>query len=664
MVTFAFVKKELVEHGLAIAGLVFAVICALFITLTRHQSQEFSISPLEILSYSLRTFIPLAAFILGNRLIVRDYRSRAQLFTESLPTARFIPVLVKYLVGAALVTGLMLVTLLMASRYASVVDSITPAYFGLLALKTLSLALLYWAVIFAISLSGHLRLLLYVILIGCIYYLLSTSSVDVTNFGPFALLLDGTLVYERLEIPFTALRDTWILTAAFTLIGFLIALWHEGSMAEVLSRPMARRDYLLVAFILAAFSTVFAILEKEPTPSPFPITTRYQLTNEAHDITVAYMDPGAEQAAQPVLAGLRDDLTRLQSNIGPVALPPSYVVHDNSLASWEFIATSADGPLLYSNLIAADHYDRVVFRTTVLHQLLLNTSGGRAVFEHFHWFLDGYTRYVVESNTSVGSETERSASKDELLARAVISLEVLGDDIDLINQWQTIADRVGYASAEALAYSALLHLEQQSGEEVIDELAKRWLATLFERDTRASIRRWQQTVTAEFNELTGLEWDDFMNSWRPWLKSLADKPSINQMLQAVPYRSGSVHIIDTELDGQLMVAGFATTPDELPDPNVYELPKALAGSSTDSESGETITAEQVCVLNYGRAGPFDTEMDFIFDTFAESPCTDSVFTVSDYNLAGSGDRIYMTVEVRAAAFHQPIRLHAERVTSP
>jgi len=259
MATFTFVRKELVEHGVAIVAMAFAVLLALAITLARHQNQEFSVSPLEVISFALKTFIPLAAFILGNRLIVRDYRSRAQLFTESLPVRRIVPVIVKYCMGAVVVMGLMLATLSVASMYAGVVDSITPAYFNLLALKTLSLALLFWSIAFALSLSGHLRLLLYVLLIGSIYYLLFTSSVDVTDFGPFALMLDGTLVYERTEVPTQALLETWALIAAFTLIGFPIALWHEGSMAEVLARPMARRDYVMIAFIVAGFITVFSI---------------------------------------------------------------------------------------------------------------------------------------------------------------------------------------------------------------------------------------------------------------------------------------------------------------------------------------------------------------------------------------------------------------------
>jgi len=120
MKSLAFVRKELQEHGVALLALIFAVVCALLITLSRFRNEEFSVSPLEVLSYSLYTFIPLAAFILGNRLIVRDYSSRAQQFTESLPVRRSVPLIVKYFLGAVVVVGLMMTTLLIASRYASV----------------------------------------------------------------------------------------------------------------------------------------------------------------------------------------------------------------------------------------------------------------------------------------------------------------------------------------------------------------------------------------------------------------------------------------------------------------------------------------------------------------------------------------------------------------
>lgn len=663
MATITFLRKELAEHWLAITALILTVMYALFITLTRYQNQEFSISPLEILNFSLKTFIPLSAFVLSNLLIVRDYKSRAQQYTESLPSRRITPVLVKYLLGAFIVCGLMLVTLLLAARYASVVDSITPEYFALLALKTISVAALYWAVMFAISLSGHLRLLLYVLLIGSVYYLLTSSSIDVTDFGPFAILLDGTLAYERVDVPTQALLETWALTAAFTLIGFIIALWHEGSMAEVLARPMARRDYILAGFIVTAFSTVIAILDKEPLPDPLEVSTRFKLTSDLHNITVAYLDPDIQETAQPLLDGLDNDINTIQAKIGPLNLAPAYVVHDTDLTSWEFVAHSADGPLVYGNFSAADHYDRVVFRTTVMHQLLLGTSGGRSVFEHYHWFLDGYTRRITEASTAASTQAERDASHEELLARALISLEVLGSKSDLINDWQIIADRVGYASAESMAYSALLYLEQQQNSDVIDELAKRWLATRSVRDTRSSLQRWQKSAEAEFNEITDLQWDEFLKGWRVWLQDTRTRPEVARLIATMPFRAGAVHKVESELDGPLLLGTFATSADTLPSPDDFEMPDVSPNIIDDDSASDEASSELVCILNYEPTGPFDTEMDFVFDDFREEPCSEIPFTMADFNLSGSGSRTYLTVEVRTPAFHQPIRLHAERVTS-
>ncbi len=663
MVTLTFLRKELAEHWLAISALTIAVMYALFITLTRYQNQEFSISPLEILSFSLYTFIPLSAFVLSNLLIVRDYKSRAQQYTESLPTRRITPVLVKYLLGGFIVCGLMLITLLMASRYASVVDSITSEYFSLLALKTLSVAALYWAVMFTISLSGHLRLLLYVLLIGSIYYLLTSASIDITEFGPFALLMDGTLAYERVDVPVRALQETWALTLAFTLVGFIIALWQEGSMAEVLARPMARRDYIVAGFIVAAFLTVLSVLEKEPLPEPLEVSTRFQLNSDRHNITVAYLDPDIANTAQPLLDGLDNDIDTIQAKIGPLPLAPAYVVHDTDLASWEFVAHSADGPLVYGNFTEADHYDRVVFRTTVMHQLLLGTSGGRSVFEHYHWFLDGYTRRVTEASTAASTQDERDANHEELLARALISLEVLGDKTDLINDWQIIADRVGYASAESMAYSALVYLEQQQSSDVIDELAKRWLATRSVRDTRASFQRWKQGAEIEFRNVTSFNWAEFMAGWQDWLKQTESRPEVARRLTAVPYRAGAVYKVDSEIDGSLLLGSFATRADALPNPNDFKVPETSANIIGNDIAIEQNTSELVCILNYEPTGPFDTEMDFVFDDFREEPCADVPFTMFDYNLSGAGSRTYLTVEVRSAAFHQPIRLHAERITS-
>jgi len=434
-------------------------------------------------------------------------------------------------------------------------------------------------------------------------------------------------------------------------------------MAEVLSRPMARRDYLMIAFLVGGFITLMAILEKEPEPEPLSIGTRFRLDNSTRDITVVYLKPSVEVHAEPLLAGLVNDIKTLQQRIGPIALQPAYVVHDDSLESWEFVADNADGPLVYGNLEEADHYDRVVFRTTVLHQLLLANSGGRAVFEHYHWFLDGYTRRITETSTAASIPSDRRDNHIELMARAVLAAKQLSGHRDLIRHWQIIADQVGYASAEALAYSALVRLEEWRGAEVIDDLAKRWLAVTTTRDTRATIERWTRSPQQEFAETTGLQWEEFMGDWLSWLDNESRRAIIKGKTKHIAYHVAEANIFQDDTGNQWLLAGFSNTLKNLPDVYNFEPPEASPDIISDSTT-ELASSNSVCIMNYDRAGPFDTEMDFIFDEFKEVACNGGPVLVYDYNFHGSGDRVYLTLEVRNSAFHQPIRLGAARITSP
>ena len=123
-------------------------------------------------------------------------------------------------------------------------------------------------------------------------------------------------------------------------------------------------------------------------------------------------------------------------------------------------------------------------------------------------------------------------------------------------------------------------------------------------------------------------------------------------------------MINSDEIGPLMIGSFAASKDLLPSPENFELPEVSPSIIGDDTAADPAIGEIVCILNYRRTGPFDTEMDFVFDTFAEESCSDEPTTLYDYNLTGPGDRSYLTVEVRTSAFHQPIRFRAERVTSP
>ncbi len=247
---------------------------------------------------------------------------------------------------------------------------------------------------------------------------------------------------------------------------------------------------------------------------------------------------------------------------------------------------------------------------------------------------------------------------------------MLGNNVDLIYQWQTIADKIGYASAEALAYSALDYLSTVSGESAIDELAMRWLAYPFEADSRAAIKRWLVNVPTEFESVTGITWTEFSQGWQDALRDAGTQREVATFVEAMPYRMAAVNIVNDPLLGPILMGSLATDKQTLPAideesalqyvrQDVYEDTDV---STTDNEPTNIEPSE--CVLNYTPASPFDTEMDFVFNDFTISDCQGEAKTLWEYGPVGPGDRLYMTVEVRTPAFHQPIRLHAERVTAP
>jgi len=71
-----------------------------------------------------------------------------------------------------------------------------------------------------------------------------------------------------------------------------------------------------------------------------------------------------------------------------------------------------------------------------------------------------------------------------------------------------------------------------------------------------------------------------------------------------------------------------------------------------------------CVMKHDYIGPFDTEFDVSDDYEDIVECqTDTVAHIISSTYA-SGDRVYVALDYDGALFHQPVRLHAQRVYVP
>ena len=97
---FALVRKEIKEHGFALA-IVYAL-CLMWIGVTALGEQRIdpSADAFSLARAGLRVAIVVFAFALTGRLVRKEYELKTQLFLEGLPLSRVTMLVVKALLGS------------------------------------------------------------------------------------------------------------------------------------------------------------------------------------------------------------------------------------------------------------------------------------------------------------------------------------------------------------------------------------------------------------------------------------------------------------------------------------------------------------------------------------------------------------------------------------
>ena len=296
MSALALVGKDLREHGAAALGLLVASLALVALALAQNRAAAYSMSPFEVVRFALLTVLPLVTVVVGNRLVAREYLSRTRLFVEALPVGRLAPLALKWVLGYAFLALLAGATLGLCALVANpVVDDPTPDWLALLWAKSLVVAALYWSIAFCFGLCGHLRVLLYALLLALVWIVTSWPAIDATRFAPYALLDSQLFVFERDVVPWAEMGWTLAIAATFTAAGFAIAGLGGGSVAERLARPASRRDHVTFAVLaIAGLGTAATIAERrtvEPAGFAGP-TVRLRRTHRA-------APPGLAVAASP-----------------------------------------------------------------------------------------------------------------------------------------------------------------------------------------------------------------------------------------------------------------------------------------------------------------------------------------------------------------------------
>ncbi len=605
-----------------------------------NSDAPYSMSPFEIVRFALLSFLPLIALIVGNRLVVREYLSGTRLFVEALPVGSTVPLLLKYLLGWLYLAALAVIMVLLAAQKAGIADDVTPAYVWMIIGKTLVMTTLYWSVVFCFSLCGHLRIALYLVSAALVALIAWYPGIDSERFAPFALMDDQLFVFERDLIPWSDIGGTAVLAIAFTLLGFLLTRVGEGSVVERLAKPMTRRDFVALGVLAASGLTVWSTLLERNQRDPIEFSSEYVVRLSDPAVSVLYLEEDHEASATAMAQRLSGSLTRLQASLGLVQLPDVKLVLSPERDPHDIDYATADGVFITANWLQHDSYDDAILDSVILHGVLSAQTGGRAMFEPYHWVLDGFTRWWVEQ----GNGPLDPLHQAELVARALWVLDAEPEAAELVDRWQLTADRFSYPSAESLAWAAMSYLEERVGREKVLALANEYLVRPVAGNIAGSLQDRRIEPHERLEKVLDMPLDAFRTGWQDWLLEQRDDQSVRHYLAGIPALKGRLVMRRTPAGAQELEAW-------------YEPRDTALGLQTDMS-----TLPGQCNMKHDYIGPFDTEIEVTDDYEDIVQCQTETAAHLLNSVYSQGDRVYFALDYDGPEFHQPLRLHAERLT--
>ena len=642
MAIYSLLAKDLREHRVAAVLLAAGCLVVVLLLLAQNSVAAYSMSAFEIVRFALLSFLPLIALIVGNRLIVNEYLSGTRLFVEALPVGGVVPLILKYLLGFVYIALIATAMVLLAARQAGIADDVNAQYITLILSKTWVMVTLYWSVVFCFSLCGYLRIALYLVSAAVIGVLAYYPGLDSSAFAPMALMDDQLFVYERDIVPWMQMGVTLLLSLMFTVAGFVLTRLGEGSVMERLAKPMTRRDYVALGVLAAAGIALASTLMENNERDPIAFSNSNVLRLSDPDVSVLFLDEQYEPSARDLAERTAQSLAQLQATLGLQNLPTVRLALSPGREKHDIDYATHDGVFISANWLEHDSYDNAILDAVIMHGVLSAQTNGRSVFEPYHWVLDGFTRWWVEQ----GTHALKPDHRDELVARALLTLERDPAAIDLVNRWQLIADRFSYPSAEALAWAAIAYLEQTQGREKVIRLASEFLTEPMGSTALASFRDQSRNAARRVEAIIGMPLSEFHAAWLQWLQSQSDEPAVMQLVNSVPAINGVISSSTNSAGVRALEALYQSAPE------------------FSGQDNTLLPLEGRCVMKHDYIGPFDTEFDVPDDYEDASACQIDGVAHSVGSTYASGDRVFVALDYEGGLFHQAIRLHAQRVYVP
>ena len=631
-------RKECRQHGWSLLALTVTLTLAVLLLLWNVGSTRRVLSYFEAVSRFLIFFIPLAALVLSGRLVVSEYQGRTQLFIESLPIRRTSMVSMKYGFGLIYLFAVAVSAILAVAGLALQTEPVGTRFLLLLTLRALVFIYCLWSILFAMGFTGRFRIPLYIGIFLAILALNNMTELDLMRVGPLALINPETFPFERERIPWAEIRQTMAIGTAWLILALVLALVHEGSVAEALSRKMTQREKVVSSVLLLGFLFAIGTLEQKTPKTPFRFESRAVVSSDTYPLTILYVKDEARADANQLLQHLGTSLRLLTNTLGLSPVPPINIAFSAALDRRTFETATlhgVDGVLIRANFPQFDDHDRSTFAAYVLRHLLDHSTLGRARFEPKRWLHDGFSRWWVEH----GHERVTSAPPTYLILRALIAVRSESVREDTIKHWTWLREQKGERLTEALAYTGLRALEARDGRNAVLRLAKAVFGRRPPHDARETIYEWFHPMPRVFQDATAMAWSDFITAWNTWLQNRRREPGIIETMRKIPSGHADIDIVPTVGNIREIAYGIRFDP----------IPRVV---------------DRVCAFLHQKLSPYDREL--LMHTLKREEYVCGAATQPQHLTGhyGAGERVFVALEVDADELGAPIRVFAKRMVIP
>jgi hypothetical protein len=448
-VSWALTLKELREHRWVV--LVSWALFLLGIAADAFRGRDVG-SPFHAFHEIGPATVTVLALICANRLVVREYGSRTQLFLEALPLTRSRVLFTKWAVGVlwlAVPLLLGLSGLWLAGRSHA---EIAPKLVAAMAARAMGFAVCWYSLTFLVGLLGRYRFIVWTALLFGLYLLDEHAQLGPKALAPLRLVQPEMLL-ETTPFPFAELGWTALATAVLLATAALVALRGEGVWVTALSHRMSYREKVGFAVALLIPLFVLQVLDHRQKKPAFNLADAVRSTDRELVVGVARPPELDEAQARALGDTLAKDLGSMAQWLRLESLPAVFVLPDASIDGDLFLRAelpAADGVVLKGALGSA-RFDELGFRAFAVHELLVWYTRGRANREDRRWLLDGFAMWWVARTND-----QASALLD---TRARAAGPVSGAQLA---RWLESRERLGDCLADAVAFEVMRELARAS----------------------------------------------------------------------------------------------------------------------------------------------------------------------------------------------------------